>query len=291
MIRIVTDSGSMLTPELRARFDVHVVPMAVIVDGRVYHEGVDLDTTEFYARLAGGATVTTSAPSPGDLLQGYQHAFELGATEVLSIHTGANYSATVSAATLAAAMAPLPVTVIDTGAASFAVSLCLWAASDSLARGVPASEAANAARRAATRVGSVFVVGVPQLALDGGRFTAITGELSPTSVLELGPAGLRALTDATDINAALDAMVTHVAALAASGPVRLAVGDADRPKLATELADRLSTATNSAQVTRYEVGPSVGAHTGPGSVGVVYCSLELDVNAEPPTNGDAQPTR
>ena len=275
MIRIVTDSGSMLTSELRKRFDVHIAPMAVIIDGRLYHEGVDLDIAEFYTRLDGGATVTTAAPSPGDLLHEYQDACEGGATEVLSIHTGAKYSGTVSAATLAATMAPIPVTVIDTGSASFPVALCVWAAGDSLGRGATASEAADAARRAAACVGSVFVVGIPQLALDGGRFTAVAAHLTATSVLELGPAGLRMLCEATDLVAALESMVVHVANLAACGTLRIAVGDADRPELAKELAERLRK-TIQTQVTHYEVGPSIAAHTGSGSVGVVYCSLQPD---------------
>ena len=105
--------------------------MVLIADGRAYSEGVDLDTAEFYTRLAGGPTFSTSAPSPGDLLNAYRRAHQLGATEVLSIHTGANYSATINAATLAAAAAPIPVTVIDTRAASFPVSMCVWAVSDS----------------------------------------------------------------------------------------------------------------------------------------------------------------
>ena len=277
MIRIVTDSGSMLTPELRARFGVHIAPMAVIIDGRLYHEGVDLDITEFYRQLASGATVTTSAPSPGDLLEEYRHAQERGATEVLSIHTGAKYSSTVSAATLAATMAPIPVTVIDTGSASFPVALCVWAAGDSLARGATASEATDAARRAAAFVGSVFVLGIPRLAIDGGRFAAVAADMAATSVLELGPAGLRMLCEATDLVAALDAIVAHVSDLAACGPLRIAVGDADRPELAKELAERLRTATQT-HVTHYQVGPSIGAHTGAGSIGVVYCSLDRDPN-------------
>ena len=277
MIHLVSDSGSMLTPELRARFGVHIAPMAVIIDGRLYREGMDLDITEFYTCLAGGATITTSAPSPGDLLHEYQDAYEGGATEVLSIHTGAKYSSTVTAATLAATMAPIPVTVIDTGSASFPVALCVWAAGDSLGRGATACEAADAARRAAACVGSVFVVGIPQLALDGGRVTAIAADMAATSVLELGPAGLRVLCEATDQVAALDAMVAHVSDLAAFGPLRIAVGDADRPELAKELAERLRTATQT-HVTHYQIGPSIASHTGTGSIGVVYCSLDGDPN-------------
>ncbi|MEO7398561.1 MAG: DegV family protein [Ilumatobacteraceae bacterium] len=274
MIRLVTDSGSMLTADIRTRFAVDVVPMAVELDGQSYREGVDLDVADFFTRLAGGATVTTSAPSPGDLLSAYQRASDAGAAEVLSIHTGSNYSATVGAATVAAGMASLPVTVVDTRAASFAVSLSVWAAGESLAGGGTATRAAHAARTTAAQGGSVFVVGVPRLALEGGRFTAVAAGLAPTSVLELGPAGLRELGKVDSVEAALDAMTAHIVGLTARGPaLRMAIGDADRPALADALTERLRAATGSHEIVHYVVGPSVAAHTGVGSIGIVYCPL------------------
>lgn len=56
-------------------------------------------------------------------------------TAALSIDTGSAYSATASAASLAAELADLEVTVIDTGVASFPVSLCVWAAGEQLVAG------------------------------------------------------------------------------------------------------------------------------------------------------------
>lgn len=101
MIRLVTDSGSMLPADVRDRFAVDVVAMTVTIDGELHHEGVDITTAEFYARLAAGATVTTSAPSPGELRAAYEPAARNAASGAVSIHTGSNYSATVAAANVA----------------------------------------------------------------------------------------------------------------------------------------------------------------------------------------------
>ena len=270
MIRIVTDSASMIPPSLRERFGVDVVPLTIVLDGVEHAEGVNLTTDRFYARIAEGAVVATAAPSPGSILDAFRRAERDGANHVLSIHTGSNYSATVSAATVAAGMAAVAVTVVDTGLASFPVTLALWSAADALGRGEPVDVAATAARDTAASSGSVFLVGVPDLARRGGRFVTVDGDLAPTSILELDGDGLRELARADDVDEAIDVMSAHVCALAAAHPLRAGIGDAVRPLLADALEARLSGMRGIVEIVRYEVGPSIGAHTGAGTVGVVY---------------------
>ena len=270
MIRFVTDSGAQLTPHLRQRFDVEIAPMGIVIDGRDHREGVDLTTAEFYRRLAGGAVASTSAPSPGDLLAAYERAAGAGATGIVSIHTGSSISATVGSATVAAGMSPVPVRVVDTGVASFLVSLCVWAAGEALAAGSDVDGVVAAASAAAQTTGSVFIVGVAERAVEGGRFAAVDAPISATSVLELGPAGMRELCKAPSVDAAIEAMSEHVGGLGANALRRIAVGDAQRPGLGDDLAARVAHALGGADITRYDIGPSVGVHTGAGSIGVVW---------------------
>jgi len=53
-------------------------------------------------------------------------------------------------------------------------------------------------------------------------------------------------------------------------PQRVGVGDALKPELADEYAGRLAARPEVAELVRYEIGPSVGAHTGPGTVGACF---------------------
>ena len=275
MMRLVTDSGSMIPTTLRERFRVIVVPVTVTVDGVEYHEGADLPVADFYTRLAEGATVSTSAPSPGAILDAYRLAMGEGADEVLSIHTGSNYSATVSAATIAARHADVNVEVVDTGLASFLVTLCLWAAGDAVDAGRPIGDAVNAARAAALDAGSVFVVGVPELARRGGRFVGVSLEVTPLSIVELDGNGTRLLNQVSDIEAAIDVMADRVIALAGQTPLRVGVGDALRSDVAVALEERLVATPGIIELVRYQVGPSVGAHTGAGTVGMAYSPIEV----------------
>ena len=146
MITIVTDSASMLPASLRTRYSIAVVPITITIDGREYADGVDLAIGEFYERLTGGAVVTTAAPSPGAFVDVYRSAASTGAEAVLSVHTGAAYSATVASATVAAGLVDIPVTIVDTEVASFPVALAIWSAADALTRGAPCGRCARRQR-------------------------------------------------------------------------------------------------------------------------------------------------
>lgn len=269
MIAVVTDSASMLPPRWRDQYRVRVAPMTVILDGAAYHEGVDLDAAEFYRRLAAGAEVSTSAPSPGDLLAAYTAAVDAGATGIVSIHTGSDYSAVLDAARVAAREVGARVELVNSHTVSFPVALCVVAATETLAAGADLDGAAAAARAAASVVDSIFVVGVPDLARRGGRLGA-TPVPTSTTVLTLGPSGLAQHSQAADLEGALEAMSTHVRRAAAVQDLRVGVGDADRPELGERLTELIAGSPGVVEVVRYEVGPSVGAHSGPGTVGAVW---------------------
>jgi len=274
VIAIVTDSASMLPPAWRDRFGVHVAPMTVTVDGTPYREGVEITTTEFYRRLAGGAEVSTSTPSPGQLLAAYVEAVDAGATGIVSIHTGSDYSAVLDAARIAAREVRVDVELVDTATASFPVALCVASACDERATGGDLASTAAAAASTAAVVDSIFVVGVPELARRGGRLGS-THVASPTAILALGPAGLAEHATAADIDDAIDRMAAHVRDAASVQSMRVGVGDADRPDLGDRLAAALAGSDGIVELTRYEIGPSVGAHSGPGTVGAVWAPLAV----------------
>ncbi len=273
-VALVTDSNSQMPKALRERFGVWVVPLTIVLDGEQFREGVDLTTEEFYARLAAGAAVSTAAPSPGEVLAVYQAAIDAGATEILSIHIGSNTSATCSAVQLAANASPVPVEVIDTGTASFAISCCVWAAGEALANGANRDAAAGAARATAASVDNVFVVGALDLARRGGRLVpgvkGAAGDADGTPVFALSGGQMQAIGRASDAEGAVHAMTAYVVDGADGRAVRVGVGDALTADLATAFADALRARPEVAELVHYEIGPSVGAHTGPGTVGACF---------------------
>jgi DegV family protein with EDD domain len=270
VIGLVTDSSSQIPAGLRDRFDVDVVSLTVVLDDEPFREGVDLTTAEFYARLGAGASVTTAAPSPGDFLVAYQSVAEAGAEAIVSVHIGSNTSSTVNAARVAAKSSPVPIEVVDTGTASFAVTCCVWAAGEVIQAGADATAAAHAARSAADQVANVFVMGGLDLARRGGRLDGSIGDDGGIPVLALADGSIVELGRVRTANDAIDAMVEYLAVTAGGAPQRVGVGDALAPELAEAFAHRLRRRPDVAEVVRYEVGPSVGAHTGPGTLGACF---------------------
>jgi DegV family protein with EDD domain len=272
LIGIVTDSNSQLPPELAARYRVEVVPLSVTVDGRDYLEGVDLDAGEFYARFQSGRPmVSTAQPSPGRFAEAYEAVAAGGATEILSIHIGSSVSGTVNSARLASQVAPVPVRIVDTGTASFAVSLCVWEAAEAIAAGATLEEAAAAAERVGTTVGNVFVVGALDLARAGGRLAGDVGAPSTTiPVLTLAGGLMREVGRCHDLAEAADAMTGFIRAGGSSLRVGVGVSDPSTVPLVEALEERLRDAPEVSEVVRYVIGPSVGAHTGPGTVGAMF---------------------
>jgi DegV family protein with EDD domain len=274
VIGLVTDSNSQLPPELAERYGVRVVPLTVTVDGTDYLEGETLDADGFYELFEYGApAVKTSQPSPGRFAEAYEALARRGVDEILSVHVGSKISGTVNSARLAAAGAPVQVTVVDTGTVSFGVACCVWEAAEALAAGGTIDDAAEVAAHVGPTLGNVFIVKSLDLARAGGRLTGATPADEPrqTRVLTLTGDKMEVVGTVSSDEQAADVMAAHVRAAGSS--LRAGIGSADRATTATltgALHDRLTAAPEVRDLVRYRVGPSVGAHTGPGTVGAMY---------------------
>lgn len=68
-VAIVTDTNSGINEELATELGVFLIPMPVIIDGNIRFEGVDLTEEELYSALRNGQDISTSQPSPGDVME------------------------------------------------------------------------------------------------------------------------------------------------------------------------------------------------------------------------------
>ncbi len=263
MIGICTDSNSQLQQTLAEQHAIEVVPMTVTVGDHDYLEGVDLATDDFYELLRRDPhiSVSSSQPSPGQFAAAYESLMHRGCDQILSIHVTASMSGALSSARLAARALPVPVRLVDSGTASFGVTLCVWAAADAVARGATLDQAVHVAESLAPRIGMVFMrdapdegLGVPILSLDAGHIKVVSRAKSM-------PAGIE-----------------KMAGIASGwGPrLKVGVGLADRSAqpLTQALEAALHRAGNVVEMVRYRIGPSIGAYTGIGAVGCFMCPAD-----------------
>src|SRR4029077_2436374 len=140
---VVTDSTADLPREWHERYGIEVVPLKVLFGKETFRDGVDMTNEQFFQRLGAATTLpTTSAPSPGEFAEVYRRLAE-DHDGCISIHIGAQLSATAEAARVGAqAVEGFKVNVVDSQTVSMPVAfLCRVAAeSESLEAATAAVE-------------------------------------------------------------------------------------------------------------------------------------------------------
>ncbi|MEY2401673.1 MAG: hypothetical protein QOJ08_1784 [Ilumatobacteraceae bacterium] len=262
MIGICTDSNSQIPDALATRYGVEVVPVTVTVNDHDFLEGVDIDADEFYEMLAANPPprVSTSEPSPGQFAAAYDALLHRGCDEILSIHVTATTSGTLNAARLAARLLPIPVRLVDSGAAGFGVACCVWAAGEAIANGATIDEAVQVAESLTPHVGAVFLVGeldhVP-------TYDGLVG----VPVMTVNKGRIDVVSRVSTLVEAVDAMSTKALAWGSRLKVAVGVGDRTGEPVSQALVDRLDESADVLEIVRYRIGPSVGAYAGPSTVG------------------------
>ena len=270
VLGLVTDSSSQITAAIVERFDVEVVPMTVTIGGVEYHEGHDLDADQFYEHFADGShpEITTSQPSPGRFVAAYQRLIDRGCTEIVSIHIAEAMSGTLASASMAATEVGVPVHVIDTGSASFGVAVCVWAAGVAIGRGgLPDDIRRRVEHLVPTDRHGVHGRGsaVDRAWWTGSQRRVRRGRHPGAVDVQRRARGTRSCDDDrghdrrdVDVRRRMGRRVT----------VAIGTSDPSSDRLAERLQVALSGLTGVDEIVDYRIGPSVGAHTGPGTFGL-----------------------
>ena len=275
-VAVVTDSTAYLPPELIEGYGIHVVPLYVVLPGRSGREGFDVGPEDVARTLVvRGLTVSTSRPTPGDFVAAYRRALDAGADRLVSVHLSAELSGTSDAARLAASqVGEHIVTVVDSRSAAMGCGFAVLAAARSAAAGADAAEVSETARRTAAQTSTFFVVDTLEHLRRGGRIgaaAAVLGSaLAVKPVLHVKDGRVVPLEKVRTAARALNRLVQRAVEAAGDGAVSVAVhhlAAAERAdRLAAELRERLP-ALRELHVS--ELGAAIGAHVGPGAVGVV----------------------
>lgn len=279
---IVTDSTAGLTPEEIEANGVIVVPLQVVIGNASHEEGVDPEASPAHvaAALKEWVPVSTTRPSPARVLQAYQEAAARGAERIVSVHLSGVMSATYESAVLAAKEAPVPVLAVDSRQVGRATGLAVLRAAGVIAAGGSANRAAKAARQCGESTTSLFYVDTLEYLRRGGRIGAasalIGGALAVKPLLQVVDGAIANVEKVRTSSRALGRLADL--AVVAAGEHRLVVNvvhlaSAERAEqLAGSLAARLGDQVAGA-IDVHEVGAVIGAHTGPGLVGVAVAPL------------------
>jgi len=277
-VAIVTDSTADLPPQLIKQKAIRVVPLTLNFEGRSLLDGVDIKPSEFYRKLPNATThPTTSQPSPGQFAEVYNELLANHA-EVVSIHISEKLSGTYASAVQAAEMTdPGRVRVIDSHLVSMSLGLLTLAASDMAVKGTPADAIVERASAMRDRVQTFFSVATLEFLRRGGRIGRASALLG--SVLQVKPVlcirdGLvTPLERVRTFDRALNRIVELSREVDTGKGLCVIVGHGDAEADAERVARELEPVAETLLI--QPLGPVVGAHAGPGVVGVGVYPAEL----------------
>jgi DegV family protein with EDD domain len=282
-VQIVTDSGTdvCLSLDEMASLNIHVVPLAVTLEGTSYREGVDIQPDEFYGLLAGTDSLpVTSQPSAGDFAATYRR---LAATDpdILSIHISSGLSGTANAARAGAELVPeANVTVVDTKTLSAAAGWQAEAAARAAKAGWLKERILGLIKRIGDASDSAYTLKELTYLIHGGRISHMKGLIA--SVLHIKPLiGVEKeggtyvqLGQVRSFQRAVKGLVDLIAQQHAPGSaLRVQVLHAYNPEGAAMLRELVDQRFDCTWLPLGPMSLVLGAHTGPSMVGVAYAPL------------------
>lgn len=276
-VAVVTDSTAYLPAELAAQARMTVVPLQVVVAGRSLAEGVEVSSAEIADALRDGQAVTTSRPSPQEFVATYRRLAAEGATGLVSVHLSADLSGTVDAARAAArqvAADGIDVKVVDSRLLAMGLGFAALAAARAADAGDSGPDVAKVALRQALATGVWLYVDTLEYLRRGGRIGAaaawLGSALAVKPLLHLADGRIEPHERVRTASRALARLEEIAVAEAGDATVDIAVQHLANPDRAHELAARLAEQIPGvARLVVDEVGAVVGAHVGPGMLGVV----------------------
>lgn len=269
-VGIVTDSTADIPPEWLDTFHIEVVPALLIIDGKTYEDGNELSRSDFYKGLpAYQQPPTTATPSPHYFERAYQHQFERGVTQIVSIHVASTLSGIVTTASTAAEVYAEKVHVIDSGQLSLGIGYQVLEAARSAIQGASLAEVLKVVERARKRVRVAALIDTLEYLRRSGRvswLSAGVGELLKIKqLLGVNEGTIEDLGKARTFDRALTSLFDIMRSWGRCDEI--AILHTGVPSLAEEIAAQVNE-HEGVPARLVEVTTAIGAHIGPGSIGL-----------------------
>ena len=279
---ILTESSCDLTPELVAQAGVEVLPLSFTIDGKNYPHYPDARAypiADFYQRMREGAVAVTAAANVVELTEGMEKHLRQG-RDVLFLCFSSGLSSTRDACAIAAEnlrerYPERKIYTVDTLAASGGQGLLVLLAGRKQKAGASIEEVRDFAEETKFHVGHWFTVDDLVYLKRGGRVSsaaAVVGTmLNIKPVLHVDNEGhLIPMEKVRGRKAAIQALFRHMQETALPDQETVMINHADCLAEAESLAERIRAEFHPKEVLIADLGPIIGAHTGPGLVTLFF---------------------
>ena len=182
---IMTDTNSGITKDIADELGIYVIPMPVIIDEETYYENDTITEEEFFCALSGDRHITTSQPSPGDVMDLWDQILNEGYDELVYIPMSSGLSNSCAAALGYSQEYDGKVEVIDNHRISVTMYQSVLHARDLALQGASAKEIKTALEDDAYNSSIYLAVNTLEYLKKGGRITPAAALIG--SVLSIKP--------------------------------------------------------------------------------------------------------
>lgn len=279
-VAIVTDSNSGISQAEGKELGIYVIPMPFLVDGKLYFEDVDMNKEQFYHFLENDADLSTSQPSPGDVMDLWDKLLK-EYDEIVHIPMSSGLSASCSTAMGLARDYDGKVQVVDNQRISVTMQQSVMDAKHLAAAGKSAAQIKEILEKEALESSIYLMVDTLKYLKKGGRITpaaALLGSaLNLKPILQIQGDKLDAYKKVRGVKAAkknmLEAMKKDVEGrfsdYVAKGQLKLHVAYTTDEETARQWKEEVQSVFPDIAISRMDsLSFSVTCHTGPGVLAI-----------------------
>ena len=278
-IAIVTDSNSGITQAQGKELGIHVIPMPFYINEELFFEDITLTQDEFYQKLAEDAEISTSQPSPGDVIDLWEKLLE-EYDEIIHIPMSSALSSSCETAFMLAKDFEGKVHIIDNQRISVTMRQSVLDAIEMAEMGMTASEIEKVLMREKLEASIYITVDTLKYLKKGGRVTpaaaALGTVLNLKPVLQIQGGKLDSYAKVRGMKAAkknmIEAIRNDIEQRFAGKHVQLMIAYTCSEEEAMKWKEELEAKFPEHEITHVDrLSLSVSCHIGPGAIAVACC--------------------
>ena len=272
-VKIYADSTCDIAPEAAEKLDIRLIPMSINIDDMTYRQNVDLSAADFYKKLSESKTPpTTFQLTPYDLEQIYKDATADG-SEVVTIHLSSAISGTYQSATLAAREVS-GVYPVDSQNVTAGMALLTLTAAALRDEGESAKSIAEKLKELSDRVFLLAYMPTLKYLVRGGRISSSAGlvgsALNVYPIISIKDGIIKNIGKARGKNRTHQEMLRILDSHGIDKRYGVVFAHATAAENLEAFKSHLKGRIEGCASMDCEIGAVIGAHSGPGAVGIAF---------------------
>lgn len=275
-VAIVIESTTTLPVGMMDQLNLLSAPARVIWSGEQLRDGIDIQPSDFYTRLASAKEMpTTTQASPEDFRTIYEELIAKG-HDILTIVISSKLSGMYLSAMQAREYFPeANIEVVDSLTGAMGVGLTLPKIAHATEQGATLEQCKQIANNALKNTGILILVDTLEFLHRGGRIGGaqryLASALNLKFILEIVDGAFEGIDRVRTHKKALNRIVELLADRVGNRkPVHIAAMHANAPDIAARLIEMAKGNVETVKSMVSEVSPAVGVHLGPGAVGYAF---------------------